>query len=139
MFFLMIAHPPRSTLTDSLFPYPPLFRSAKAPVAQPPEGFLFAAKNYRRIIELYPQDAKLPDINFLLGDALLDGGHTLEAAQEYSKTAYGYRAHIKAPEAAYAAVLAYQKYAKEVPADQRPQALKQTGRASCRERVCQYV
>src|SRR3546814_7541718 len=66
----------------------------------------------------------LPDINFLLGDDLLDGGHTLEAAQEYSKTAYGYRAHIKAPEAAYAAVLAYQKYAKEVPADQRPQALK---------------
>src|SRR3546814_18926042 len=77
-------------------------RAAKAPVAQPPEGFLIAAKNYRRIIELYPQDAKLPDINFLLGDALLDGGHPLEAVQEYSKTAYGYRAHIKAPEAANA-------------------------------------
>src|SRR3546814_17680422 len=78
----------------------------------------------------------LPDINFLLGDDLLDGGHTLEAAQEYSKTAYGYRAHIKAPEAAYAAVLAYQKYAKQVPAAPRPQEL---GSASCRERVCQYV
>jgi tetratricopeptide (TPR) repeat protein len=90
----------------------------------PPAEFLTAAKSYRRIIELYPQDAKLPDINFLLGDALLDGGHTLEAAQEYSKTAYGYRPHIKAPEAAYASVLAYQKYAKEMPAAQRPEALK---------------
>lgn len=99
-------------------------QAAKTPAAQPPEGFLVAAKHYRRIIELYPQDPKLPDINFLLGDALLDGGHTLEAAQEYSKTAYGYRPHIKAPEAAYAAVLAYQKHAKEVPADQRPAALK---------------
>ena len=99
-------------------------RAAKTPPATPPEGFMTAARNYRRIIELYPQDPKLPDINFLLGDALLDGGHTLEAAQEYSKTSYGYRPHIKTPEAAYAAVLAYQKYAKEVPAEQRPQALK---------------
>ncbi|WP_245585122.1 tetratricopeptide repeat protein [Solimonas flava] len=99
-------------------------RTPNAAAAAPPAEFLTAAQSYRRIIELYPQDAKLPDINFLLGDALLDGGHTLEAAQEYSKTAYGYRPHVKAPEAAYAAVLAYQKYAKEVPATQRPEALK---------------
>ncbi|WP_245586239.1 tetratricopeptide repeat protein [Solimonas soli] len=99
-------------------------QKAKTPGGAPPAEFLTAAKSYRRIIELYPQDAKLPDINFLLGDALLDGGHTLEAAQEYSKTAYGYRPHVKAPEAAYAAVLAYQKNAKEVPAAQRPEALK---------------
>lgn len=100
-------------------------RAATAANTPPPAGFLTAARSYRRIIELYPQDPKLPDINFLLGDALLDGGQTLEAAQEYSKTAYGYRPHTKAPEAAYAAVLAYQKRAKEVPAAQRPQALGQ--------------
>lgn len=98
--------------------------ATKAPGAAPPAEFLTAAKSYRRIIELYPDDPKLPEINLLLGDALLDGGHTLEAAQEYSKTAYGYRPHVKAPEAAYAAVLAYQKHAKEVPAAQRPEALK---------------
>lgn len=98
-------------------------QDAKKPLAQPPQGFVTAAKSYRRIIELYPQDPKLPDINFLLGDALLDGGQTLDAAREYSKTAYGYRPHVKAPEAAFAAVQAYQKYAKEVPAAQRPQAL----------------
>jgi TolA-binding protein len=98
-------------------------QDTKKPPAQPPEGFITAAKSYRRIIELYPQDPKLPDINFLLGDALLDGGQTLDAAKEYSKTAYGYRPHTKAPEAAFAAVQAYQKYAKEVPPAQRPQAL----------------
>src|SRR3546814_2936410 len=30
MFFLMILRPPRSTLTDTLFPYTPLFRSPAA-------------------------------------------------------------------------------------------------------------
>ncbi|SEQ67674.1 TolA-binding protein [Solimonas aquatica] len=99
---------------------------AKAAAAgtPPPAEFLTAANWYRRLIALYPQDGKLPEINLLLGDALLDGGRTLEAAQQYSKTAYDYRAHVKAPEAAYAAVQAYQRYAKEVPAAQRAEALK---------------
>lgn len=97
--------------------------AAPVQAGTPPE-FLVAARWYRRIIEIFPQDPKLPEINFLLGDALLDGGRTLEAAKEYSKTAYGYGQHVKVPEAAYAAVLAYQKYAKEVPAAQRPEALK---------------
>ncbi len=88
------------------------------------EPFLVAAGWYRRIIELYPKDPRIAEINFLLGDSLLDGGRTLEAATEYSKTAYGYPAHARSGEAAYAAVLAYQKHAKEVPAAQRPQALR---------------
>src|SRR3546814_11760085 len=33
-FFLMIRRPPRSTLTDTLFPYTTLFRSAKAQLAR---------------------------------------------------------------------------------------------------------
>src|SRR3546814_1864328 len=34
-FFLMIRRPPRSTRTDTLFPYTPLFRSAAPPPAAP--------------------------------------------------------------------------------------------------------
>src|SRR3546814_9339360 len=34
VFFLMIRRPPRSTRTDTLFPYTTLFRSADAPVAR---------------------------------------------------------------------------------------------------------
>ncbi|HEX4873002.1 MAG TPA: tetratricopeptide repeat protein [Nevskiaceae bacterium] len=89
------------------------------------EAFLTAARWYRRIIELYPRDPRLAEINFLLGDALLDGGRTLEAAQEYAKTAYTYAPHPKSGEAAFAAYLAHQKHAKEVPAAERPAALRE--------------
>lgn len=87
--------------------------------------FLVAAKWYRRRMEVFPNDANVPELNFLLADALLDGGKTLEAAQEYSKTAYSYRPHPRAGDAGYAAVLAYEKVAKDVPADQHPAALRQ--------------
>jgi TolA-binding protein len=86
--------------------------------------YLVAARWYKRIIELYPQDTRLAEINFLLGDTLLDGGQTLDAALEYSKTAYEYPAHARSAEAAYAAVLAYQKHAKEVPGTERATALR---------------
>lgn len=88
--------------------------------------FLTAARWYKRIIEVYPQDKRIAEINLLLGDALLDGGQTLEAAKEYSKTAYDYPPHTKSGEAAHAGVLAYQKYAKEVPpAERASSALRQ--------------
>jgi tetratricopeptide (TPR) repeat protein len=86
--------------------------------------FRVAAKWYRRIIDLYPQDPKLADINFLLGDALLDGGQTLEAAQEYERTGYGYEGYARAGEAAHASVLAYAKHAGAVDGEARPEALR---------------
>lgn len=92
--------------------------------------FLVAARWYQRIIDLYPQDPKLPDINFLLADALLDGGKTLEAAQQYDKTAYTYPQFARAGEAAYASVLAYQKHAKAVSPEARPAALQEAIDAS---------
>ncbi len=81
--------------------------------------FLTAARWYKRIIEVYPTDKRVTEVNFLLGDALLDGGQTLEAAKEYAKTGYDYPPHARSGEAAYASVQAYQKYAKEVPPAER--------------------
>lgn len=89
------------------------------------EQFLVAAKWYKRTIELYPSDPKIAELNFLLGDALLDGGKTLDAAQQYTETAYKYPPHPKSGEAALAAFQSYEKYAKEVPPAQRPAALRQ--------------
>lgn len=97
-------------------------RAQQAPANRP--DFLVAARWYKRILDVYPRDPARANINFLLADALLDGGQTLAAAEEYTRTAYGYPAHTRAGEAAYAAVLAYQKHAREVPADGRPAALR---------------
>jgi tetratricopeptide (TPR) repeat protein len=89
------------------------------------ENFLIAARWYKRIIEVYPQDPRVAEMNFLLGDTLFDGGKTLDAAKEYTKTAYEYPGNPKSAEAAQAAFQAYERYAKEVPPADRPAALRQ--------------
>ncbi|MFA5938746.1 MAG: tetratricopeptide repeat protein [Sinimarinibacterium sp.] len=42
---------------------------AQQDAAKNQPDFLVAARWYRRIIELYPKDERLPEVNFLLGDA----------------------------------------------------------------------
>jgi TolA-binding protein len=86
--------------------------------------FIIAAKWYRRVMQVFPQDPKIADTNFLLAQNLFDGGQSLESAQEYSKTAYGYPNHPHSADAAYAAVYAYEKYAGEVPKEQRDSILR---------------
>ncbi len=98
---------------------------AQAQGQKRPEPFLVAARWYQRILDIYPQDPAVAEISFLLGDALLDGGRTLEAAQQYTRTAYDYGAHPKAGEAAQAAWQTYQKHARDVTPEQRPAALRQ--------------
>ncbi|MGQ0619108.1 MAG: tetratricopeptide repeat protein [Panacagrimonas sp.] len=88
------------------------------------DSFIVAAKWYQRVIDLYPKDPKIAEINFLLGDALLDGGRTMEAAQQYADTAYKYAPHPKSGEAALASFQSYEKHAREVPAAERPVALR---------------
>jgi len=93
-------------------------------------AFLASAGWYRRILEIYPEDSKAPEINYLLAETLEDGGKALEAAQEFSKTAYGYHMHAQSLDAGYAAVLAYHKFAEEQPDSSRGPALKQAIDAS---------
>ena len=88
-------------------------------------AFLASAGWYRRILEIYPQDPKAPEINYLLAETLEDGGKPLDAAKEFSKTAYGYNMHARSLDAGLAAVLAYQKHAAAQPQAQRVPALKQ--------------
>ena len=92
--------------------------------------FIAAAGWYKKILTIYPQDPKLPEINLLYADALYDGGQTREAAEQYQKAAYNYPGNPKAPEAAYAAVQAWQRLGKEVPAQERPAVLRQSVDAS---------
>ncbi|MGH8460948.1 MAG: tetratricopeptide repeat protein [Stenotrophobium sp.] len=92
--------------------------------------FLTAAGWYKRIMEVYPKDPQIADINFMFADCLLDGGKTADAAQAYMHTAYSYPGYVRADDAAYAAVATYEKYAKEVPPEQQPAALRQSIDAS---------
>ncbi len=89
------------------------------------QQFLVAARWYKRILEVFPDDPKAPEISYLLSDALLDGGKTLEAAKQYTATAYDYPPHAKAGEAALAAFQAYEKHAEQVPKTERPKALRE--------------
>lgn len=93
-------------------------------------AFLASASWYRRILEIFPQDPKAAEINYLLAETLEDGGKPLDAANEFSKTAYGYPMHSRSLDAGYAAVLAYHKHAEAQPAASRASALKQAVDAS---------
>ena len=109
---------------------------AQAEPATDPEAkqkdFIAAAGWYRKILDLYPQDPKLPEVNLLYADSLYDGGQTRAAAQQYEKTAYGYAGNPKAPEAAYASIQAWQRLGREVPPPDRPGVLRQSVAASTR-------
>jgi outer membrane protein assembly factor BamD (BamD/ComL family) len=108
-------------------------RAQKVPDTDPAAkkaDFIAAAGWYRKIIDLYPQDPKLPEVNLHYADSLFDGGQTLDAAKQYERTAYGYGA--RSPEAAYAAVQAWQRLGKEVPAAERAGVLRQSVAASTR-------
>ncbi|MBI3171710.1 MAG: tetratricopeptide repeat protein, partial [Hydrocarboniphaga effusa] len=98
--------------------------------AAPRADFLAAPGWYRRLLELYTQDPKAAELRFLLADAFFEAGETLTAAMEYNKIAADHPAYEKSADAAYAAVLAYQRYSSEAPATERPAALRQAVQAS---------
>ncbi|TAJ51694.1 MAG: tetratricopeptide repeat protein [Nevskiaceae bacterium] len=87
-------------------------------------AYLVAAGWYRRILDIFPSDPRAPEINFLQAEALEDGGKLFDAAREFSRTAYDYPPHARAPDAAYAAVLAYHRNVETIPAAQKNDALR---------------
>ena len=94
--------------------------------------FLTAAGYFRRILEVYPNDGEIAEINFLLAESLLNGGELLTAAEEYARTAYDYPRHVRSADAAHASVLAYHAYAEAQVDTQREPALRQAIDAALR-------
>src|SRR3546814_18855839 len=101
----MIRRPPRSTRTDTLFPYTTLFRSVRP---TPDELQVYKGANWSRPPTLMLEDAVLR--------ALEDSGHIGAVARQGSGIAGDYKL-----------VMDVRRFEAEI------------GRASCRERVCQYV
>lgn len=118
-------------------------RGQKAREAQASAGiadFQAAARWYQRLLEIYPKDPAAPELRFLMAESLFEAGQTLAAADQYNQVVAQAPGHDKAPEAAYAAVLAYQRHAAEVPAAQRPAALRKSVQAALQlaERYTQH-
>ncbi len=94
------------------------------------EDFLAAARYYQRSLELFPKDAKAGELSVLLADALQDGGDLQAAAKAYEgAVSIG---GAKADDAAYAAVLAYQKLVEEAPENRKDEALQQATKVGLR-------
>ncbi|MFI4891211.1 MAG: tetratricopeptide repeat protein [Steroidobacterales bacterium] len=78
-----------------------------------------AAKWYRSYLKSFPHDPDASVTNYLLADTLFDSRQYLDAAKEYEQTAYGYGEHAKAPDAGYAAIVAYGKHEETVSGDEK--------------------
>src|SRR3546814_14656321 len=113
-FFLMIRRPPRSTRTDTLFPYTTLFRSLEArlsgvelrPRAQAEEGRLLVGLAHRQ-----------RGVAAGFGEGVAAGVDMREPDEGRDRRVAG----------------------GDVIADLAENLHREIGRASCRERVCQYV
>jgi cellulose synthase operon protein C len=92
--------------------------------------FQAATRAYRRLLELYPQDPEAAELRFLMAEALFESGETVAAAEQYEKVATDFPAHEKAPEAAYAALIARQRHSTEVPAAQKAAAQRKSVEAA---------
>jgi tetratricopeptide (TPR) repeat protein len=119
----------RANLEDLAKYYHSKAQKEKDQPAAAKADFLKAGGFYQRLLELYPNDARAAELRFLLAESDYEGGQSLAAAQEYDKVA-ATAGYAKAPEAAYAAVLAYHRYANEVPDADKPAALKQAIQSS---------
>ncbi len=105
-------------------------QTAATETASRQADFLKAAAWYRKTIEVFPGTPQAAATSMLCADALFDGGKTEAAAQQYALTAYTYTGNPKAPEAAYAAVQAWQRLSHEAPDNSRADALRQSVAAS---------
>jgi tetratricopeptide (TPR) repeat protein len=90
------------------------------------EDYAAAARWYRSTLRSFPDDPEAPATNYLLADALFESQQYLDAASEYEHTAYNYPPNARSAEAAYAALVAFQKDEGTLPAE---------GRASLHQRA----
>jgi TolA-binding protein len=87
---------------------------ASAQKTKSPADYHEATRWYQAYLESFPNDPQAPAMNFLLAEALFESKQYNDAAIEYERTAYHYPAHPKSADAGYAALQAYEQYAKQL-------------------------
>jgi tetratricopeptide (TPR) repeat protein len=91
--------------------------SPQALQAQATQALLLASKWYQQFILTFPKDKQTPESTYRLGEALYEAQQYAASIHAFERYAYQHlqpnthitTAHPKAAEAAYAAILAYQK------------------------------
>lgn len=68
-----------------------------------------AAEYYQQYIDGFPRDERVPELAFLMGEARFEAGDYAAAVAAYENMGYRYRDHPKAADAAYAALLAWER------------------------------
>ena len=92
------------------------------------ENYKQAVEWYRVYLEVLPNSAKVPEVHFLMAEALFESARYPEAVKAYEHVAYNYKGYQKSAEAAYAALLAYEEHQKSLPpiiADKKASSKKQ--------------
>src|SRR3546814_13776598 len=112
----MIRRPPRSTRTDTLFPYTTLFRSSSKV-----RSHLASSKSDAKIIIA-------PGTSWR-HQGTIDGGGTLIVGEQWAGGVH-YHTRMSIPRDSRLTVTGYFRIFS---------GARKIGRASCRERVCQYV
>ena len=77
------------------------------------EHYLAAIIYYRAFIDSFPEDDRVADMGFLLGECLFEVGDYPGAISAYEWVAYDASENQRAADAAYAALLAYERLAPE--------------------------
>ena len=93
---------------------------ASAQKTKKAEDYAAAAHWYRVYLSSFPDDPESAGTNYLLADALFESRQYMDAASEYERTAYNYPRNARSAEAAYAALVSYQKYEDTLAPEARP-------------------
>lgn len=84
-------------------------RSRKIKELDVTNRFLDAAGRYDQFVRTFPQDAKTPEMVYLMAEAFADAKAYVNAANAFERAAYDYLdtsySQLRAPDAAYAAIL----------------------------------
>jgi len=77
--------------------------------------FLTAVDWYQRFLSSYPESEEVTEVQFLMADGFFKMGRFQEAAEIYETVAYSFPFHHKREEAAYAALISFEKWEKDRP------------------------
>jgi len=73
------------------------------------DSYRLAGRWYRNYLAAFPDDPDSAHTNFLLAEVLFESGDYRGAVVEYERTAYDYPVHSESAEAAYAALVTYDR------------------------------